>query len=157
MGGAGYSPRGEFKVEGREADVRKYPAVQTTLWLGLLNNDSELEESGEEDSGKTYRIIGDPTEGSLLVAAAKAGAMHEEMDRSYPRVQEVPFDSERKRMITVHEVREPRTQDISPFTDQTRRGQHVIIVKGAPDVVLDLCTKYQTIDECLGLDGSGAA
>ena len=146
VGGAGYSPRGEFKVEGREADIRKYPAVQTTLWLGLLNNDSELEESGEEDSGKTYRIIGDPTEGSLLVAAAKAGALHEEMDKSYPRVQEVPFDSERKRMITVHEVREPRTQDISPFTDQTKRGQHVIIVKGAPDVVLNLCTNYQTID-----------
>jgi Ca2+-transporting ATPase len=146
VGGAGYSPRGEFKVENREVDIRKYPAVQTTLWLGLLNNDSELEESGEEDSGKTYRIIGDPTEGSLLVAAAKAGALHQEMDKSYPRVQEVPFDSERKRMITVHEVREPRAQDISPFTDQTRHGQHVVIVKGAPDVVLDLCTKYQTID-----------
>jgi P-type Ca2+ transporter type 2C len=147
VGGAGYSPRGEFKVDGRDVvDIRKYPALQTTLWLGLLNNDSELEESGEEDSSKTYRIIGDPTEGSLLVAAAKAGALHEEMDRSYPRVQEVPFDSDRKRMVTVHEVREPRTQDISPFTDQTRRGQHVIIVKGAPDVVLDLCTNYQTID-----------
>ena len=49
-------------------------------------------------------------------------------------------------MITVHEVREPRTQDISPFTDQTKRGQHVVIVKGAPDVVLDLCTHYQTMD-----------
>jgi Ca2+-transporting ATPase len=146
VGGSGYSPRGDFKVEGRDADIRKYPAVQTTLWLGLLNNDSELEESGEEDSSKTYRIIGDPTEGSLLVAAAKAGALHEEMDRSYPRMQEVPFDSERKRMVTVHEVLEPRTQDISPFTDQTKRGQHVIIVKGAPDVVLNLCTNYQTID-----------
>jgi Ca2+-transporting ATPase len=146
VGGSGYSPRGDFKVEGRDADIRKYPAVQTTLWLGLLNNDSELEESGEEDSSKTYRIIGDPTEGSLLVAAAKAGALHEEMDRSYPRMQEVPFDSERKRMVTVHEVLEPRTQDISPFTDQTKRGQHVIIVKGAPDIVLNLCTNYQTID-----------
>jgi len=146
LGGAGYSPRGEFKVEGRDVDVRKYPAAQTTLWLGLLNNDSELEESGEEVGGKTYRIIGDPTEGSLLVAAAKAGALHEEMDQSYPRVHEVPFDSDRKRMVTVHEVREPRTQDISPFTDQARRGQHVIIVKGAPDVVLNLCTHYQTID-----------
>jgi Ca2+-transporting ATPase len=146
VGGAGYSPRGEFKVDGKEVDVRKYPAAQTTLWLGLLNNDSELEESGEEDSGKTYRIIGDPTEGSLLVAAAKAGALHEELDHAYPRVREIPFDSERKRMVTVHEVYEPRTQDISPFTDPTRRGQHVIIVKGAPDVVLDLCTHYQTID-----------
>jgi len=146
VGGAGYSPRGDFLVDGKVMDVRKYPAALTTLWLGLLNNDSELEESGEEVGGKTYRIIGDPTEGSLLVAAAKAGALHDEMDRSYPRVQEVPFDSERKRMITVHEVREPRTQDLSPFTDQTKRGQHVIIVKGAPDVVLDLCTNYQTLD-----------
>ncbi len=146
VAGAGYSPRGEFLADGKATDIRKYPAAQTTLWLGVLNNDSELEESGEEGDGKTYRIVGDPTEGSLLVAAAKAGALHEELDHAYPRVQEVPFDSERKRMVTVHEVREPRTQDISPFTDLTRRGQHVIIVKGAPDVVLDLCTQYQTID-----------
>jgi len=146
VSGTGYSPRGDFKVDGKDADIRKYPAARTTLWLGLLNNDSELEESGEEVDGKTYRIIGDPTEGSLLVAAAKAGALHEQLDQAYPRVQEVPFDSERKRMVTVHEVREPRTGDISPFTDHTRRGQHVIIVKGAPDVVLDLCTQYQTID-----------
>ena len=146
VAGTGYSARGEFKLDGKDEDIRRYPAALTTLWLGLLNNDSDLEESGEEDGSTTYRIIGDPTEGSLLVAAAKAGALHDEMDKSYPRVQEVPFDSERKRMITVHEVREPRTQDISPFTDQTKRGQHVIIVKGAPDVVLDLCTNYQTLD-----------
>ena len=80
-----------------------------------------------------------------------------EMDQSYPRVQEVPFDSERKRMITVHEVREPRTQDISPFTDQTKRGQHVIIVKGAPDVVLDLCTNYQTLDNASVQHGESPA
>jgi Ca2+-transporting ATPase len=146
VAGAGYSPRGEFLIDGKAAGIRKYPAAQTTLWLGVLNNDAELEESGEEGDGKTYRMIGDPTEGSLLVAAAKAGALHEELDHAYPRVREVPFDSERKRMVTVHEVREPRTQDISPFTDQTLRGQHVIIVKGAPDVVLDLCSQYQTID-----------
>ena len=58
-------------------------------------------------SQKTYRIVGDPTEGSLLVAAAKAGACHVEIEEAYPRENEVPFDSERKRMITIHDVSEP--------------------------------------------------
>ena len=73
-----------------------------------MNNDSSIETTGEEDTQKTYRIVGDPTEGALLVAAAKAGAHHVEIDEAYPRENEVPFDSERKRMITIHDVVTPR-------------------------------------------------
>src|SRR5512139_3282829 len=142
--GTGYAPLGDFQVDGNTVDINGYPAVQTVLWLGLLNNDSSIETTGEEDSQKTYRIVGDPTEGALLVAAAKAGVTHLEIKEAYPRENEVPFDSERKRMVTIHDVATPRAQDPSPFTNNdTLQDWDVIAVKGAPDVVLDLCTQYQ--------------
>ena len=145
--GTGYVPVGDFLVDGQKVVISKYPAAQTALWLGLLNNDASLETTGEEDSKKTYRIVGDPTEGSLLVAAAKAGAFYVDIKEAYPRENEVPFDSERKRMITVHDVATPRAEDPSPFTDEKHKNWDVIAVKGAPDVVLELCTQYQTMDD----------
>ncbi len=145
--GTGYAPNGEFKVDGAKVDVTKYPAILSTLWLGLLNNDSLLETTGENESQQTYRIVGDPTEGALLVAAAKAGAIHVEIDEAYPRENEVPFDSERKRMITIHDVRDPKPHDLSPFHDEKHKAWNVIAVKGAPDIVLDLCTQYQGMDD----------
>ncbi|MGZ9224837.1 MAG: cation-translocating P-type ATPase [Anaerolineales bacterium] len=145
--GTGYVPRGDFLIDGQKVVISKYPAAQTVLWLGLLNNDSLLETTGEEDSQKTYRIVGDPTEGSLLVAAAKAGAAYVDIKEAYPRENEVPFDSERKRMITVHDVATPRADDPSPFTNERHKNWNVIAVKGAPDVVLELCTQYQGMDD----------
>ncbi len=145
--GTGYAPVGEFQVDGVKVDVRKYPAILSTLWLGLLNNDAEIETTGESETQKTYRIVGDPTEGSLLVAAAKAGAIHIEIDEAYPRENEIPFDSERKRMITIHDVRAPKANDPSPFYDEKHKDWDVIAVKGAPDIVLELCTQYQGMDD----------
>ncbi|MCC6500240.1 MAG: cation-translocating P-type ATPase [Anaerolineales bacterium] len=145
--GTGYAPFGDFLIEGKKKDISDYPAVLTALWLGLLNNDALLETTGEEDAQKTYRVVGDPTEGALLVAAMKAGAMHMEIREAYPRENEVPFDSERKRMITIHDVFAPRPDDPSPFTDERHKSWDVIAVKGAPDVVLDLCTQYQNMDD----------
>jgi Ca2+-transporting ATPase len=141
--GTGYAPEGEFRVDGRKVEISDFPAIQTVLWLGLLNNDSSLETTGEDDSQKTYRIVGDPTEGALLVAAAKAGAGYVEIKNAYPRENEVPFDSERKRMVTIHDVATPRLEDPSPFTNDRHKNWDVIAVKGAPDVVLELCTQYQ--------------
>lgn len=145
--GTGYAPNGEFQVDGKKVDVNQYPAILSTLWLGLLNNDSLLETTGENESQQTYRIVGDPTEGALLVAAAKAGAIHLDIDEAYPRENEVPFDAERKRMITIHDVRHPKPYDPSPFHDERHKDWDVIAVKGAPDIVLDLCTKYQGMDD----------
>jgi Ca2+-transporting ATPase len=145
--GSGYVPHGEFLADGKPVDVDRYPAALTSLWLGVLNNDAELEITGVSDSQQTYRIVGDPTEGALLVAAAKAGALPIEVKQAYPRENEVPFDSERKRMITVHEVSKPSPEDISPFYSDDMRDWSVIAVKGAPDVVLNLCTRYQTMDD----------
>ena len=145
--GSGYSPAGEFQLDGKTVDINEYPAILSTLWLGLLNNDSTIETTGENESQATYRIVGDPTEGSLLVAAAKAGAVHLELDNAYPRENEVPFDSERKRMITIHEVHDPQADDPSPFATNENKDWNVIAVKGAPDIVLDLCTQYQRMDD----------
>ena len=146
--GTGYVPRGEFLVNGQRVDINSYPAALTTLWLGVLNNDAEIETTGESNSEQTYRIVGDPTEGALLVAAAKAGAFHVDVKQAYPRENEVPFDSERKRMITIHEVRQPCLEDISPFYDDRMRHWKVVAIKGAPDLVLNLCTQYQTMEDC---------
>ncbi|MFN8414529.1 MAG: HAD-IC family P-type ATPase, partial [Anaerolineales bacterium] len=145
--GTGYSPKGEFEVDGKKININDYPAILSTLWLGLLNNDATIESTGENESQKTYRVVGDPTEGALLVAAAKAGAVHIDLDEAYPRENEVPFDSERKRMITIHNVLDPDPNDPSPFYDEKHRNWNVIAVKGAPDIVLDLCTKYQGMDD----------
>ncbi len=145
--GTGYAPNGEFQIDGVKVDVKKYPAILSTLWLGLINNDATIETTGENETQKTYRIVGDPTEGSLLVAAAKAGAIHVDIDDAYPRENEVPFDSERKRMITIHNVSDPNAEDLSPFHDEKHKDWNVIAVKGAPDIVLDLCTQYQGMDD----------
>jgi len=143
--GSGYSRQGEFIVDEKNTDLKDYPAVLTALWVGALNNDAHLEPL--EGNEQSYRIIGDPTEGSILIAAAKAGALHVELGAAYPRLDEVPFDSERKRMITVHDINEPRSEDISPFYDDQKQGWDVVAMKGAPDVVLNLCSKYQVMSD----------
>jgi Ca2+-transporting ATPase len=142
--GSGYVPQGDFRVDGSPVDLGKYPAIQTTLWLGVLNNDAEV--SAEED-GSSYRVVGDPTEAALIVAAEKAGAARHSVDSAYPREREIPFDSERKRMVTVHSIADPRTDDFSPFTTDEYKDWNVIVVKGAPDVVLKLCTQYQAMND----------
>ncbi len=145
--GTGYVPQGDFLIAGQPVEPAQYPAMLTALWVAALNNDAELEVSGVSDSGETYRVIGDPTEGALIVAAAKAGASSHSLYRAYPRVQEIPFDSTRKRMATVHSVEDPRPEDISPFYDDKARKSFVVAEKGAPDVVLDLCTHIQKMDD----------
>ena len=144
--GSGYAPRGEFKVNDEKVSLDQYPAVKTSLWLGTLNNDAQLERAGEQDGQETFRMIGDPTEGAILVAALKAGASAKSLNDAYPRQQEIPFDSTRKRMVTVHSVEDPQDADISPLTGDEKREWHIIAVKGAPDVVLNLCSHIQTME-----------
>ncbi|NUM49271.1 MAG: HAD-IC family P-type ATPase, partial [Anaerolineales bacterium] len=145
--GTGYTPKGEFRANGEQVRMRNYPGALTALWIGALNNDASLE-FDENDQNPEVRVVGDPTEAALLVAAAKAGSLQQALTHSYPRVQEIPFDSARKRMVTFHEVREPRTEDISPFTEAHKKHEvHVAILKGAPDMILELCTRYQGMDD----------
>jgi len=124
--GEGYHPEGEFRRDGQPMDLEEYPAAQLLLRGALLCNDAYLETSGL-DTQRTYRLIGDPTEGALVVAAAKAGLWKEEMEEVQPRLGEIPFEAERKRMTTIH-------------PDLTTKG-YVAYIKGAPDVVLQLCDR----------------
>jgi Ca2+-transporting ATPase len=124
---------GQFSLDGQGFDPVKDPNASLLLHVGLLCNDAKLEESGEEKGAKTWRMVGDPTEGAMVVAAAKAGLWRLGTEQGLKRVQEIPFDSERKRMTTIHQM-------------QTAGGNFcfdcpstVAFVKGAPDMILDIC------------------
>lgn len=143
--GGGYAQQGDFQLGGRNIDLKNYPAVSTALWVSVLNNDAQLEKNEEDPTG--IRMVGDPTEGALLVAAAKAGAVIPDMLTAYPREQEIPFDSVRKRMVTVHAVKNPVDEDMSPIYGCKSAECYAVAVKGAPDEVLKLCTHYQGMDD----------
>ncbi len=134
--GKGYDPTGEFRLDGKPFDARKDPDVSALLLSGLLCSDALLEQKAVETGERPWHIHGDPTEGALVVAAAKAGLHREEMENACPRTQEIPFDSDRKRMTTIH-----RNDDIDErFTSACFSASPVIAyVKGAPDIILDLC------------------
>ena len=137
--GSGYRPWGEFRLQGQVVDPTRHPALLTALWIGALNNDAELVISGARDLEPTYSVAGDPTEAALVVAAAKAGGYKAKLDAAFPRVAEIPFDSARKRMVTIHRVAQPRPEDISPYEGPPAEP-YVVLVKGAPDVLLGLCS-----------------
>lgn len=121
VGGQGYSVEGEFRQDGHITGVQKLPDIQRLLVGGVLASDARLETN--ENSG--YRMIGDPTEGAMVVAAAKGDLWREKLEREYPRVNEIPFDATRKRMSTVHK--------------QPNQAGYLVFTKGAPEIVLEHC------------------
>jgi len=129
ISGEGYHPVGEFSDDGRPVDLDGYPGSNLLLRAGLLCNDARLEPPPDpprlQQEGEGWRMVGDPTEGALVVAAAKAGFWREELEQDYPRLAEIPFDSERKRMTTIH--------------PDPKWGGYVAYVKGAPDIIIGLC------------------
>jgi Ca2+-transporting ATPase len=144
--GDGYKPQGQFLHEGDRLDFSAHPAITTLLWAGLLANDAILERSGEAEHQATYRMVGDPTEGALVVAAAKAGLWREEVEHYFPRIAENPFDSARKLMSTFHAV-ESAKPEYSPFNDPAMASEFVVCAKGAPDVVLQACSHFQKLND----------
>jgi P-type Ca2+ transporter type 2C len=128
------------------------PAVTLLLAGGTLCNDALLEED-EEDG---FRAIGDPTEGALVVAAAREGMRKSELEASLPRVREVPFDSRRKRMTTVHEVASPSGSETWENVISNGGGDgapYVAFTKGAVDSLLEISSHVWSGDgrvEALG-------
>ena len=120
--GVGYDPRGEF--QGILGAVARDGTLGLLLKAALLCNDSSL----EEVEGR-WRVKGDPTEGALVVTAAKAGLHVKDIRLDHPRIEEIPFSSERKRMTTLHD--EPD-------------GRRFAYMKGAPEEVINRCTHCLT-------------
>ncbi|RLI45639.1 ATPase [Candidatus Bathyarchaeota archaeon] len=114
--GVGYESKGDFLLNGTRIDPKENAHLALLLRAGTLCSNASYD-------GKN--VIGDTTEGALIVAAAKAGMTKENLESMYPRVQEVPFTSERKRMTTVHKSPE---------------GKMFAYAKGAPEIVLERCS-----------------
>jgi len=117
VSGSGYEPKGEFKWNSSPKGPEDEEDLELLLRIGLLCNNARLECNAE----KSWSVLGDPTEGALIVAAGKAGLDKEALERQYPRVREIPFSSERKMMTTAHRV---------------GNGEYVAYVKGAPEVIV---------------------
>ncbi len=116
--GVGYEPKGEFHAEG-DGNILQSERFSLLMKASLLCNDAELMVEGDK-----WHVKGDPTEGALVVAAGKVGFQQVEVKKRYPRVGELPFSSERKRMTTVH---------------STPHGDLMVLMKGAPEIVLERC------------------
>lgn len=117
VSGEGYAQQGEFRHDGKLIKPENAPGLRLLLKIGALCNDALL--TGEDG------IFGDPTEGALLVAAAKAGMNKERLEKNFPRLDEIPFQSEKQYMATLH----------------PRDGGRVVYVKGAVERLLAL-SKY---------------
>jgi magnesium-transporting ATPase (P-type) len=121
--GNGYAPEGEVRKDGAPAD--EDPVLALMGRVALLCNDAEL----VEDDG-AWKVEGDPTEGALHPFAAKLGMERQSEQAAAPRVDVIPFESEHKFMATLH-----RPAD----------GREFLLVKGAPEVILDHCDRQQTV------------
>ncbi|TKJ17847.1 ATPase [Candidatus Woesearchaeota archaeon B3_Woes] len=111
--GRGYESKGEFYHNKEKINIKE---IELLLTAGTLCNNAKF---------VNRDIIGDPTEGSLVVSAAKAELLKEKLEEQYPRIDEIEFTSERKRMSTLHNI----------------KGTKTIYSKGAPDVLLNYCNR----------------
>jgi len=128
VSGSGYEPKGDFSRNGQASEIS--PELRLLLQAGVLASDTHVTQVHAGDGGgapAAWEIKGDPTEGALVVAAAKAGLDKSALDAEFPRIDEIPFTSETKRMTTLH---------------RTPEGI-VAYAKGAPEVILNSCTWVQ--------------
>lgn len=124
--GTGYEPKGELLLDEKPITTGEIGDLETLLVGSVLANDALLDKNEEG-----YSIIGDPTEGALITLGEKANYPKKELNENYPRIEEIPFDSDRKMMTTVH----------SNYVE----GEYISFTKGAPDIVIDRC-KYISQD-----------
>ena len=115
--GHGYSPKGHIESIGQAITITG--ALRETLLAGVLCNDARLVHEGDG-----WRILGDPTEGALLVAARKGELDEGTLNSVFPRLDELPFDSTRQYMATLHEI----------------EGARIVYVKGAVEKILPACS-----------------
>ncbi len=123
VSGLGYMPAGDFTINGQPLKEGETKSLDKLLEIAALCNGAKIDPP--TDRNKNWSVIGDPTDGALLVAALKYGQSIEELIAEKPTIDILPFSFERKRMSTVHEL----------------NGNVLIYTKGAPRNILDLCNK----------------
>lgn len=138
VSGIGYAPEGEITMSKSAPDEdsgaaydKENPEISRLTLSSVLCNDAIIKMS---EDGR-YTCIGDPTEGSLVAMAAKAGYDRDHVNAQYKRLTELPFDSERKMMTTYHE--------------NIEEGAVVSFTKGAPDIILDRCTRFFDVNKAV--------
>ena len=140
VGGDSHSSEGELRQDGEAVSAENDPTLGRILMTGLLCNDVRYPSGSEEDDDED--ISGDPMETALVFAARKAGLNRRELEEAWPRVDEIPFQTEKRYMATIHK----------PGENAERFGlggdEALVLVKGAPEVLLDMC------DRSLSEDGS---
>lgn len=123
VSGEGYTAEGTFFVDSIECTAAEDLLLSSLLCAAAACNDAELIQRDQRPA-----VVGDPTEGALLVVAAKGGVTRKSIEAEMPRLHTIPFDSDRKRMTVV----------------RRREGQPWAFTKGAPEVILDRCTHIRT-------------
>ena len=129
VSGLGYMPAGDFTINGEPLRVGETKSLDKLLEIVALCNGAKVEPPS--DRNRNWSVIGDPTDGALLVAALKYGQIVEELVNEKPTIDILPFSFERKRMSTIHQLNE----DIGVYT------------KGAPRSILDLCNRILIDDK----------
>jgi len=121
VSGTGYEPNGGFHLNDMPLVAEQDEAVQALAHCAMLCNDAQL----KHDASGAWQLLGDPTEGALLTLALKAGLDSANTPKLFPRLDDIPFESERCYMATLH---------------HDHRGKAFILIKGAPEKILALCT-----------------
>src|SRR5262245_46700315 len=122
--GEGYAPEGKVMKDGKPAG--KEPILELIGRVSVLCNDAELfQQEG------VWKVEGDPTEGALYPFATKLGLERQAEQNAYPRIDAIPFESEHKFMATLHKAAD---------------GTEILLVKGAPEVILEHCDRQQVVD-----------
>jgi len=130
----------------RNLGVPAQSSLSLTAIGGALCNDARLVDEGDD----RYHTLGDPTEGALVAAAAKMGYWKSSLDLSFPRAAELPFDSERKRMTTIHHLKEYDKDTLSGI--DVSKYRYIAFTKGSVDGLLNLSNqvwvngKAETLD-----------
>jgi magnesium-transporting ATPase (P-type) len=133
--GAGYAPIGEFTCNNKVLEKRDIENVEKLLEISALCNSAKVEPPS--DKNRTWNIIGDPTDGALLVAALKCGLNVQSLTTQKPILHLFPFDSKRKRMTTIH-----------------KNGDMLLAyTKGAPRSILSICDRTVVDDKIESLEG----
>jgi len=138
VSGVGYESQGAILQGSQPIEIDQLPALQECLKCGLLCNDSHIQTKNGQ-----LTVAGDPTEGALIVSAAKAGLILQDLDREQTRLDTIPFESQFQYMATLHQ----------PKGHGQEADRHIVYVKGSAESILKRCDRQLDANgELINLD-----